>query len=122
MKNKAIKMLTLLLVFVLFTCVACACGDSEPKEKSIKDAIEDEVESELIAKLAYIQVTSGTSLSYRSNTCNVYTETEEELYSVSGTVTATDGSNTYTASYSGEVEYDASHDDYDVDIDLGNFR
>lgn len=120
--KKIFKTIALILVFILFTSVLFACGESEPKAKSKDDLIANEVKYELIAKLAYVNVSSGASLSYRSFTCNVYTETEEELYSVSGTVTATDGSNTYTASYSGEVEYDASHDDYDVDIDLGNFR
>lgn len=117
------KIALFLSIIMLFgACVALnSCTDNSSAAASVEDNISDEVKYALMSKMALQNVTSGASLTYHNHTIKIK-ETGKNTYSVSGTATAISKGTKYTASYSGEVEYNPSTSDYDVDINVGKFR
>ena len=119
------KTALLLALIMLLTCgiVFTSCESSSSSSKSsIEDDISDEIKYTLMAKISAYDAIYGKSLVYSSHTTNVRTVEKNEKYTVSGTVYAMEKGTKYSATYSGEVEYDAESDDFDFDIEVNSFK
>ena len=117
------KIALLLALIMLLSCgmVFTSCGNTK-SEESMDDKISQEVKYSLSAKIAAYDAIYGESLVYSSHTITIKTVEEGEKYTVKGTVYAMESGKKYSTTYSGDVEYDSSSDDFDSNIEIGDFK
>ena len=113
--------LLLVIIMLLGVCTVFSGCNNDTSTSSVEDAISSEVKYALLSKIALQNVSYGTNLIYFSHTIRV-SETSKNNYRVNGTATCMSGGIKYTASYSGDVEYNPSTSDYDVAIYVDRFR
>ena len=116
------KIAFFLAIIMLFTCIVFTSCSEKKAESSIEDEISSEIRYSLMAKIAFYNTKNNKSLTYSDHTISVVTIVEGKEYMVSGTVYALQSGKKLSTDYSGNVEFDASSNEYDCDIEIGNFR
>ena len=118
------KIALVLTVIMLFSCVIVFTACSNKSGATMEDKISEEVENALIAKIVVYNLINGKSYIYTKHTDSIKTVEEGKKFTVKGTVYVLENGTgkTYSTSYSGSVEYDAEQNDFDSDVEIGNFR